>query len=161
MVDLLEICRRAEAGEKIAQESFDLDYVYANLAHLVKKYDIKYDPDNPVPSDDALADKVFDAALEFFVDCGVYFQSTRTIARFSREETLNALNNYDGDCRFGDGKEARIFRSRKPDSSTRPWCHVGSGIVASTEEIAAKIVFGNASIASAYFSSVVLIYPIL
>jgi methylamine--corrinoid protein Co-methyltransferase len=154
MVDLLEICRRAEAGEKIAQESFDLDYVYANLAHLVKKYDIKYDPDNPVPSDDALADKVFDAALEFFVDCGVYFQSTRTIARFSREETLNALNNYDGDCRFGDGKEARIFRSRKPDSSTRPWCHVGSGIVASTEEIAAKIVFGNASIASADSMSV-------
>jgi methylamine--corrinoid protein Co-methyltransferase len=74
--------------------------------------------------------------------------------RFSRQETLNAISGYYGDCHFGEGKEARIFRSRKPDSSSRPWCHVGSGIVASTEQIASQIVYGNASITAADSMSV-------
>ncbi len=154
MVDQLTIYQRAQNGPKVSAEEFDLDHVYANLSRLIEKYNIKYDPANPVPSDDALADRVFDAAVEFFCDCGVYFQSTRSVVSFSREEALSAVSSYNGDCRFGEGKEARVFRSRKPDSSTRPWCHVGSGIVASTEEIASKIVYGNASIKAADSMSV-------
>jgi len=154
MVDLLEIYDRTQRGEVIPQESFDLDYVYATLTSLVEKYGIKYNPNIPVPFDEALADRVFDAAVDFFVECGVYFQPTKTIVRFSREETLNAISGYDGNCHFGEGKEARIFRSRKPDSSSRPWCHVGSGIVASTEQIASQIVYGNASIVAADSMSV-------
>ena len=140
MVDLLTICQRAQRGQKVSAESFDLDRVYTILSGLVERYKLKYDPDTPVPSDDGLADRVFDAAVDFFCECGVYFQSTHSVVEFSREETLTALSSYNGNCCFGEGKEARVFRSRKPDSSTRPWCHVGSGIVASTEEIASKIV---------------------
>ncbi len=154
MVDLLTICQRAQQGRTMTAESFDLDCVYATLSRLVQKYGIKYDPGTPVPSDDALADKVFDAAVDFFCECGVYFQSTHTVVKFSRAETLQAIACYNGDCHFGEGKEAGVFRSRKPDSSTRPWCHVGSGIVASTEEIASKIVQGNASIRAADSMSV-------
>ncbi len=154
MTDLLEICRRAQQGPTVSEESFDLDCLYATLIRLVKKYDIKYDPDNPVPSDDALADKIFGAAVDFFAECGIYVRSTKTIVHFSRAEITEAVATYDGDCHFGEGKEARIFRSRKPDSSTRPWCHVGSGIVASSEEIASKIVQGNASIKAADSMSV-------
>lgn len=154
MVQLLEIYQRAQKGRTMSAESFDLDRLYASLRRLVKKYDIKYDPDNPVPDDDALADRVFEAAVGFFVECGVYVQDTRTVVGFSLQEVLNAVANNNGDCCFGEGKEARIFRSRKPDSSTRPWCHVGSGIVASTEEIASRIVQGNASIKAADSMSV-------
>ena len=104
MIDLLQIHQRARQGPKILGESFDLDCLYATLTRLVGKYDIKYDPDSPVPSDDVLADKVFDAALDFFVECGVYFQSTKNVVRFSREEVLEALATYNGQCRFGEGK---------------------------------------------------------
>lgn len=154
MIDLLQLCQRAEQGSPTTDEQFDLDCVYMTLSHLIKKYEIAYDPETPVPSDDKLADRIFAAAVDFFVECGVYFNSTRTIVHFSRQEVMTALSSYDGDCRFGRGKEARIFRSRKPDSSTRPWCHVGSGIVASTEQIASQIVKGNASIAAADSMSV-------
>ncbi len=154
MADLLEICRRAQQGSTVSEESFDLDCLYATLTRLIKKYDIKYDPDNPVPSDDAFADKIFDAAVDFFAECGIYVRSTKTVVHFSRAEINEAVAAYHGDCHFGEGKEARIFRSRKPDSSTRPWCHVGSGIVASSEEIASKIVQANASIKAADSMSV-------
>ncbi|MHC4748783.1 MAG: monomethylamine:corrinoid methyltransferase [Planctomycetota bacterium] len=154
MIDLLQICNRAQQGRMVSEESFDLDCLYATLTHLVRKYDIKYDPDNPVPSDDGLADKIFDAAVDFFTECGVYIRSTKTVVYFTRAEVAEAIVTYNGDCHFGEGKEARIFRSRKPDSSSRPWCHVGSGIVASSEEIASRIVQGNASIKAADSMSV-------
>ena len=154
MMDLLEVCERAQQGGAVSRDSFDLDHVYANLVRLVDKYGIKYDPDIPVPADDLLADRLFEAAIEFFVDCGVYFQDTQRVARFTRPEVLEAVATFNGDCRFGRGKEARVFRARKPDSSARPWCHVGSGIVASTEEIAARIVHGNALIKAADSMSV-------
>ena len=153
-MDLLELQRRAEEGAKISAESFDLDCVYGTLRRVIKKYDIKYEPANPVPSDDELADRVFEAAVSFFVECGVYIQSTKAVVHFSREEVLEAASNYEGECYFGEGKEARIFRPRKPDSSSRVWCHVGSGIVASSEEIAAGIIRGNASIEAADSMSV-------
>ena len=154
MAELLEIYERAEHGAGMSGECFDLDCVYGTLKSLISKYDIKYDADNPVPSSDELADRVFAAAVDFFVECGVYVQSTKTVIHFSREEVLEAVGNYNGQCRFGEGKEARIFRSRKPDSDIRPWCHVGSGIVASSEEIASRIVEGNASIEAADSMSV-------
>lgn len=149
-----EINQRAQQGQNLSAESFDLDWVYAILSRLVEKYDLKYDPDNPVPSDDTLADKVFDAAIDFFVECGVYFQDTQTVLHFNRLETLDAAANYDGDCHFGQGPDARLFRARKPDTNSRPFCHVGSGIVASTEEIAFQIIYGNASIKQADTMSV-------
>ncbi len=154
MEDLLDICHRLTVGEKIAEESFDLDRVYFTLKGLIEKYDIKYDPENPVPDDDAMADRVFEAAVEFFVECGVFCKDTNRIAHFTRDAALDAVANHPGLCRFGEGKEARAMRPRKPDSHTRPWCHVGSGIVASTEDIAFRTVEGYASITAADSMSV-------
>jgi len=62
MISLLEACDRAQRGPRLPVESFDLDGVYATPKGLIDKYDIRCDPATPVPSDDALADKIFDAA---------------------------------------------------------------------------------------------------
>jgi len=166
MRDVLEICRQADQGPKLGEQDFDLDNVYATLTRLIAKYDLRFDGDDPVPSDDALADRVWQAAVEFFVDCGVYFKDTQRVVTFTRDEADAAVAACDGNCHFGDGAEARVFRSRKPDSDTRPWCHVGAGTVASTEEISMAIVRGNASIAAADSMSVPALdhvdgYPIM
>jgi len=154
MRDPLEICEQATEGPVVSEQDFDLDYVYATASRLTEKYGIRFDGADPVPSDDALADRVFQAAVEFFVDCGVYFKDERRVVTFGRDEVEADLAAYGGECHFGEGAEARVFRSRKPDSDTRPWCHVGAGTVANTEEIAAQIVRGNASIAAADSMSV-------
>ncbi|MHC4986286.1 MAG: monomethylamine:corrinoid methyltransferase, partial [Planctomycetota bacterium] len=60
-----EVCRRITIGETMEQETFDLDVLFMNLRAVCEKHDIAYDPDTPVPSDDALADRVFQAAVEF------------------------------------------------------------------------------------------------
>lgn len=154
MKSLPEICRELTVGDPIDEESFDLDCVYFTLKELIAGHDVKYDPENPVPSDDALADRVFEAAVEFFVRCGVFCKDTRRIVRFTRNQTLDAVADHLGECRFGEGQQARVMRPRKPDSHHRPWCHVGAGIVASSEEIASQTVRGYASIPTADSMSV-------
>ncbi len=154
MRDILDICQQATEAPKLGEQDFDLDNVYATIVAMTGKYDIKFDGDNPVPADDALADRVFAAATEFMAACGVYFKDEQRVVKFSADEVTSAIADYDGDCHFGEGADARVFRSRKPDSDSRPWCHVGAGTVASTEEIAMAIVRGNASIAAADSMSV-------
>ena len=83
-----EVCRRITAGETMDQETFDLDVVFMNLRAACEKYEIVYDPNTPVPSDDALADRVFKAAVEFCVATGFWCPDTKTVARFTTEEVL-------------------------------------------------------------------------
>ena len=92
-----EILDRAKNGPQVSEESFNLDCVYATLCELIKKYDISYDPDNPVPADDALADRIYQAAIDFFVECGIYYKDTRSVIKFTRSEVLDAVAGYDGD----------------------------------------------------------------
>ena len=154
MRDVLDICAAAEQGPVLTEQDFDIDRVYMTAAALVDKYGLAFEPGNPVPSDDDLADRVWQAAVEFFVGCGVYFKDTQRVVSFTREEIEADLAAYSGQCHFGEGAEARVFTSRTPDSNVRPWCHVGTGTVSSKEEYAAAVVRGNASIAAADSMSV-------
>ena len=154
MLDPLTICQQATQGASLSEQDFDIDRVFMTAARLVDKYGLKFEPGNPVPSDDRLADRVWQAAKEFFVECGIYFKDEQRVVTVSRELMEAELAAYDGQCHFGEGPEARVFTSRKPDSDVRPWCHVGAGTVSSKEEYAYQVVKGNASIAAADSMSV-------
>jgi hypothetical protein len=52
----------ARRGQTLDEHDFDLDRVYGTLTRLIEGFEIRYDPRNPVPCDDALADRVFVAA---------------------------------------------------------------------------------------------------
>lgn len=149
MVSLLEVCQRAQTGPMIDQQSFDLDLVYHTANKLSEKYAISYDPENPVPADDDLADRLYQAALDFFCEVGVYCPDTSRIIQFSREEVSEAVDNLPGRCVMGEGKDRFVFTPRKPDSDTTPWFHVGTGIVNTDERIVFNLVNAYANIKQA------------
>ena len=146
MLGILEICHRAQTGPRMDQQSFDLDMVFAASDRLCEKYEIVYDPDTPVPSDDALADRVYRAAVDFAVEVGVYCPDTSRMIRFSREEVLEAVAGAPGRCVMGEGQDRYVWTPRKPDSDTQPWYHVGTGIVNTDEQIAFDLVRSYAGI---------------
>jgi len=149
MVDFLEICERALNGSIMTETDFDLSVFVPKLRQVIERYDIRYDPNTPVPSDDELADRVFQAAVEFFSEIGVYCQDTNRVIRFSRDEIEEGITEPPPPCRVGEGKEAKIFLPRRPEDGSLPWCHIGSGIVASTEEIMTNLVEAYGSIPKA------------
>jgi methylamine--corrinoid protein Co-methyltransferase len=138
----------------MSAETFDLDVVYANARKVCEKYKIVYDPQNPIPSDDDLADRVFQAALDFVADVGAYCPDTSSVIKFTRDEALEAVANARGRCIMGEGKDRYVWTPRKPDSNTAPWYHVGTGIVNTDERISSNLVKAYAGIKQANSMSV-------
>lgn len=154
MIGISEICRRLEAGQRMAAEVFDLDVVFANAKRLCEKYKIVYDKASPVPSDDDLADRTFQAAIDFVIETGVFCPDTSSVIKFTRDEVLGAVANSRGRCVMGRGKDRYEWTPRLPDSDTKPWYHVGTGIVNTDERIAFNLVRSYAGIKQANSVSV-------
>ena len=149
MLDMVEICRRCGDGPLMKEKEFDIQVVFSKMKEVIRKYEIKCDPQNPVPDDDELADRVFEAAVDFLVEVGGYCTDTKRVIEFDRAEVLEVIEKGHPKCKAGQGDDTRIWVSRKPDQPDRPWCHIGSGILSSTEELAVKAVEGYCRIARA------------
>jgi len=145
MGNILDVCEKALHGPIMKEQDFDRKFMLAAMK-LVKEADVKYDPDNPVPSDDQAADRIFEVAKKLVAEVGVYCLDTARVMEFSPQEIDAAIRNAPGRVKAGLGVDRKYFGMRLPDEKKRPWFQVGSGIVSSTPEYAANIVEGYASI---------------
>jgi len=146
MLNFLDIYERALKGPVMNEGDFEMKRFMPLVNEIVRKYDIEYNGDYPVPSDDDAADRLFTAAVEFIHKVGIYCQDTNRVMEFSEEEIESVIKAASGQCRAGEGKDAGLFRMRKPESPDYPWFHVGSGIVCSSEEIMMNLIEAYASI---------------
>jgi methylamine--corrinoid protein Co-methyltransferase len=81
-------------------------------AELVRQHGIKFDRQTPVPSDDEMADRLYQAGLDLFVDMGVYNQSTERRIFFTRDEAEERVGLAPSELVLGEGKDAVIMRRR-------------------------------------------------
>ena len=149
MPSLFDYMERAFTGPIMLQKDFHLKVLIPNIRRVVKEYQIVYDPASPVPSDDPLADRLFAAAVDFLELTGLYCSSTNRIMSFDKKEILKDLSQYREASAFGEGRERGTLKPRRPGDLTPPWCHVGTGIVATSEEIAMAQVEGYAQVEEA------------
>ncbi len=80
---LPEIVKRAQSGPYMKESDFDLKLT-RRIKELVREKGIKYDASNLCPADDDMADRVWEAGLQLFVEMGAYCQSTERCIRFTR-----------------------------------------------------------------------------
>ena len=120
MLNFLDVYERAIKGPIMSEKDFDMKVFIPTLNKIVKAYGIKYDKENPVPSDDKAADNLYQAALDFLSQVGVYCQDTNRVMQFSRQEILDAVKEAPGKCFAGEGKDAGVFGMRKPDDPKSP-----------------------------------------
>jgi methylamine--corrinoid protein Co-methyltransferase len=126
MLSNLEIYRRASTGEICTEKDFDLKRFVPAVRSLVKKYGIKYDPDNVVPSDDDVVERVWQAGKELFLQTGVYCVDTERIIRFEPVELDQALAHAPRDVVIGFGEFARHIPVRRPESRVAPFFSLGA-----------------------------------
>ncbi len=143
MVSFMEVIDRALKGPFYSEKNFDLKVFVPKLKEVVKKYEIKYDPENPIPSDNDLADRLFKAGVEFYANVGTYCVDTERVIRFTEAEIKEALVTAPSAPVFGEGKEAKALVARRPESDIPPWCFVGAvGAVVSCGEIFLSLIQG-------------------
>ncbi|MCL5103194.1 MAG: monomethylamine:corrinoid methyltransferase [Armatimonadetes bacterium] len=106
-----EVMNRFERGESMDEQAFDMR-LFQVAERMKAKYDIRYNPENPVPSDEALADRCFAAARELYSEVGTYCLDTRTVARFTLDEMDAAFAEAPAASVWGDGDDKFIIRHR-------------------------------------------------
>lgn len=117
---LLEVFQRSRSGTFMKEVEFDL-MLSRRVKELLLEYNINFDPNNVVPADDDLADRVFQAGLQLFVDVGAYHLNTQRVIRFSRQEVLDALRQAPDTLYLGEGRDMVVARHRGVEDPIPPW----------------------------------------
>jgi methylamine--corrinoid protein Co-methyltransferase len=117
---LIEVLHRAETGPIIDEKEFEARLITETIAKLIKKYKIKFDKKTIVPSDDDLADRIFQAGLEFAVEIGMFCQDTNRRILWTEDEYLAGLDSCSGKAVMGTGNDTVEIYSRVPESDIQP-----------------------------------------
>ena len=121
---LPEIVRRSESGPFMKESDFDMALA-RKVPELIKKYGIAYDPNVLIPSDNDLANRVYQAGLELFLEMGVYNMNTQRRILFSQEEVEAAVALAPRDFLVGTGKDAVTMQYRGVESDIPCVIHSG------------------------------------
>ena len=121
---LPEIVDRSENGPYMRELDFDLSLA-KKIKALVKKYNLRFDPQVIVPTEDEMADRLYQAGLELFLEMGVYNQSTERRILFNQEEVEAAVGTAPKTITLGMGKDAVVMRHLEVEGKIP--CAVHSG----------------------------------
>ena len=116
---LVEVLHRAETGPIMDQQEFERFLLYGSLKRVVAEYDIKFDRETVVNSDDDVADRLFEAGMDIAVEVGFYCTSTSRRIVWSRKEIEEGLRWCPSEVTFGLGADAVTFYTRRPEDSVR------------------------------------------
>jgi methylamine--corrinoid protein Co-methyltransferase len=95
------------------------------VPELVRKYGLRFDPEVLVPTDDDMADRLFQAGLELLLEMGIYNQSTERRILFSRDEIEETIATAPSSVTLGQGKDTVVMRHRGVESETPCVIHSG------------------------------------
>ena len=134
MIRFWDIIERAEKGKVVPAKDWDR-LIGKAAAQVVAKYDLKYDPENPVPSDNSLADRMFEAGLELFENTGIYCIDTEKVLEFSRDEIRQALDSVPDHVIYGTGNDTVVVPHREVEDSRDPIVNFSAVGTPVTEEL--------------------------
>jgi methylamine--corrinoid protein Co-methyltransferase len=121
---LPEIVKRSESGPFMKEADFDMA-IARRVPELIQEFGLTYDPNVLVPSDDDLANRVYQAGLQLFLEMGVYNMSTQRRVLFTRDEVEEAVALAPKDFILGKGKDAVTMRHRGIESTIPCVIHSG------------------------------------
>lgn len=108
---LSDILKRSKEGPIVNEKDFDLS-IFKKTQELQTKYDIKYEPENFVDVSGELADRVFQAGKELFLDIGTYCTPPRRVIKLSEHELQQELSSCPHEIYLGQGDDRVKMSSR-------------------------------------------------
>jgi methylamine--corrinoid protein Co-methyltransferase len=113
MLSLLDIAERIQKGPKMTDDTWNMGN-FQKMNELTERYQLYYPKDNPVFNmDDNIADRAFQAAVDFMVEKGVYCLTTGRVIKFTREELLSTIKAMPKEVIVGEGKDTRVLKKRQ------------------------------------------------
>jgi methylamine--corrinoid protein Co-methyltransferase len=114
---LLSVLDKAESGLYVESGEFDRKSIFEQVKHLVDKFDIRWERDTFVPSDDDLVDRVFAAGYQLALDTGIFCLDTQPRMVWTENELKLALETTPKEVTLGKGSSwsryMDLYRGKK------------------------------------------------
>ena len=117
---MLDILDRANQGPVVDERAFDLEHVASGIARVTRDYEISFDRGIFIQQDDEMIDRVWNAALDFLVGCGVYHGDLGRVLVYTKDEILAAVAAAPARVTIGEGADARILQHRGVEDPLPP-----------------------------------------
>ncbi len=118
---LLNVIDKSENGLIVDENEWDAKYIGSTARSLIEKYDIQWDREDQfiVSDDDDLADRTFEAGMEFAREIGVYCVDTKRQMKFSQDELDQSLSILPKEIVAGAGEDTVTIYKRNPEENNR------------------------------------------
>jgi methylamine---corrinoid protein Co-methyltransferase len=123
MIPFWEVIDRALQSGPLTKVSEFEKRLFKKTQECVKKYEIRYNPETPVVSDDGMVSRLFEAGVELYKEVGTYCLNTERVIRFDEGEIrqeLRELSLAPPEITVGEGYERRRLQKRVPGSGIPP-----------------------------------------
>ena len=111
---------KAEEGPILDEKTWDEQFIHKTITQIVDEYDISWaENDSSVPSDDALADRLFEAGMDLALRTGVYCLDTSRRMIWTRDELEQALDKTPQQITVGKNKDKVTLTKRNPEENIR------------------------------------------
>lgn len=140
---ILKSLEKAYTGPVCSVKDWDTKVVPQAIRAKLKKYRLEktLDLENPINTDDDLADEFFKAGYELALELGMLNVETERIIKITEEELQETLKHKPSQVTLGSGADQVVLKARKPEDPTPPLLAASLGIVVS-EELYVPIVEG-------------------
>ena len=120
-ITVMDVYDRAKTGEKVEEKDWDFKIVPKTASMLKKKYGIKMNKKQIIPTDRELCSNWFKAGVELLTTCGVYCIDTKRVIKYTEEEILASLEAAPKSAQYGvPGKNGRTIACRRHDDKRPP-----------------------------------------
>ncbi len=136
-VTIMDVLERAHKGPVCKAKEWEVKVIPKKVSELLKKYDIREtcNRENPVNTDNDLADKFWEAGFELAVDTGVLCLTTERVIKFTEEELKTNIREAPSEMSLGEGADAITVRTRKPEDKTPVSIWFGPFGIATSEDL--------------------------
>ncbi len=118
---LWEVLERTRTGPIMKEDEFENTYFPTILKKLVQDYKIKFDGE-PIMSDAAMADAIFEAGIQLLVQCGLYCKDTKHLVKFTENELKEVVKTRKHEVEWGTGRDILRMHIRAPEDKQHPYC---------------------------------------
>jgi len=132
VISILEAQERCQKGPLMEDKQFDRKF-NLKLREVSAKLNLKHDLAEVIPPPD-LADAIFEAALDFAAEIGLYNVDTHRVLQFSRAEIIDTITTRKKEFNLGEGPDMVTVKARRFGDKTLPVRMPGPAGVPITEE---------------------------
>jgi len=132
---LLDVLDRAHTGPVCSVKDWDMKVIPSKVLEKLREHGLTgaCTPENPINSDDSLADEFWRAGFELAVDVGMICLDTERVIKFTEEELKGAIRNAPSELVLGEGLDRVLMKARKPEDKIRPLYCAPIGVEASED----------------------------